>query len=56
MILNPLDGENVFEIDGLLSRDDCERLVARSEEIGYEAAAVGGEDVPLFRNNARALF
>ena len=55
MFIEPVDGDEIFTIDGLLSRRECEELVARSEAIGYEAAAVGGENVPQFRNNARAL-
>lgn len=56
MFHESLDGENIFVIHGLLSPDECDRLVARSEALGYEAAAVGGELMPEVRNNARAFF
>ncbi len=55
MHLEPLDGEAVFVIHDLLSPQECEDLIARSEALGYEAAAVGGEQVPQLRNNARAF-
>jgi predicted 2-oxoglutarate/Fe(II)-dependent dioxygenase YbiX len=55
MFREPVDGDDIFTIHELLSRRECEELIARSEAIGYEAAAVGGENVPQFRNNARAL-
>ena len=55
MFLETLDEQNIFVIHGLLSPQECEQLVARSEAIGYEAAAVGGELVPLLRNNDRAF-
>ena len=55
MELEALDGENVFVIHDLLSPEECAQLIVRSEAIGYEVAAVGGEVVPSFRNNARAF-
>ena len=55
MHLEPLDGENVFVIHDLLSARECEELIARSEALGYEAAAVGGELLPQLRNNGRAF-
>jgi predicted 2-oxoglutarate/Fe(II)-dependent dioxygenase YbiX len=55
MHLEPLDGESVFVIHDLLSPQECEALIARSEALGYEAAAVGGELVPQLRNNGRAF-
>jgi predicted 2-oxoglutarate/Fe(II)-dependent dioxygenase YbiX len=55
MHLEPLDGENVFVIHDLLSPQECAALIARSEALGYEAAAVGGELVPQLRNNGRAF-
>ncbi len=55
MQLEALDPENVFVVHGFLSPEECGRLIARSEAIGYEAAAVGGELVPQLRNNARAF-
>jgi hypothetical protein len=51
-----LDGENVFVIEGFLSREECDRLIARSEEMGYEAASVGQILIPQLRNNARVIF
>ena len=51
-----LDGEHVFVIDGFLSAEECERLIARSEAIGYEAASVGDVLIPQIRNNARVDF
>jgi prolyl 4-hydroxylase len=56
MHLESLDGENIFVIHGLLSPQECEHLIERSEAIGYETAAIGGELVPEIRNNGRALF
>ena len=50
-----LDGENVFVIHGFLSYEDCDRLIARSEALGYEAATVGDVLVTEFRNNARVI-
>jgi predicted 2-oxoglutarate/Fe(II)-dependent dioxygenase YbiX len=55
MQLEPLDGEAVFVIHDLFSPAECEELIARSEALGYEVAAVGGEVVPQLRNNARAF-
>ena len=55
MHLEPLDGENVFVIHDLLTARECEELIARSEALGYEAAAVGGELLPQLRNNGRAF-
>lgn len=55
MRLEPLDGTSVFVIHGLLAPRECEELIARSEALGYEAAAVGGELIPSLRNNARAF-
>src|SRR4051794_6596741 len=50
-----LDGENVFVIHGFLSGEDCDRLIARSEALGYESATVGDVLVTEFRNNARVI-
>lgn len=55
MRFEPLDGESVFIIHDLLSPRECEELIARSEALGYEVAAVGGELIPQLRNNGRAL-
>jgi hypothetical protein len=55
MQLEPLDGDSIFVIHDLLSPRECEELVARSEALGYGAAAVGGELVPQLRNNGRAF-
>jgi hypothetical protein len=55
MHLESLDGENVFVIHDLLSPRECEELIARSEALGYEAAAVGGELLPQLRINGRAF-
>lgn len=55
MHLEPLDGESIFVIHGLLSSLECEELIARSEALGYEAAAVGDESLPQLRNNGRAF-
>jgi prolyl 4-hydroxylase len=55
MRLEPPDGESVFVIHDLLSLRECEELIARSEALGYEAAAVGGELIPQLRNNGRAF-
>jgi predicted 2-oxoglutarate/Fe(II)-dependent dioxygenase YbiX len=55
MHLESLDGQRVFVIHDLLSAPECEVLVARSEALGYEAAAFGGELLPQLRNNGRAF-
>src|SRR5262249_9725537 len=55
MHLQPLDGESVFVIHDLLSPPECAELIARSQALGYEVAAVGGELVPQLRNNGRAF-
>jgi 2-oxoglutarate-Fe(II)-dependent oxygenase superfamily protein len=55
MILKPAVGENLFVIPGFLPAEDCERLIARSEALGYEAATLGEELVPQLRNNARLI-
>jgi predicted 2-oxoglutarate/Fe(II)-dependent dioxygenase YbiX len=55
MHLESLDGERIFVIHDLLSAQECEALIARSEGIGYEDAAVGGELLPQLRNNGRAF-
>jgi predicted 2-oxoglutarate/Fe(II)-dependent dioxygenase YbiX len=55
MHLEPLDGDAIFVIHDLLSPRECEGLVARSEAVGYEVAAVGGELIPQLRNNGRAF-
>lgn len=51
-----LDGENVFVIHGFLSREECDRLIARSESLGYEAATVGDVLVTQMRDNSRVIF
>jgi len=50
-----LDGEEILVVHGLLSPPECEALIARSEALGYETAAVGGESIPELRNNGRAF-
>src|SRR5262245_25731200 len=55
MHLESLDGESVFVIHDLLSLRECAELIARSDAIGYQAAAVGGELMPQLRNNGRAF-
>ena len=50
-----LEGENIFAIQGFLSGDDCDRLIALSEAIGYETATVGDVVVTGFRNNGRVI-
>jgi len=49
------DGENVFVIHGFLSREECDRLIARSESLGYEAATVGDVLVTHMRPNSRVI-
>ncbi len=55
MHLEALDGERIFVIHDLLSSQECETLIVRSEALGYEAAAVGGELLPDLRTNGRAF-
>lgn len=55
MRLEPLDGEAAFVIHDLLSARECKDLIARSEALGYEVAAIGGIQFPQLRNNGRAL-
>ena len=55
MHLESLDGENVFVIHDLLSPQECDALIARSEVLGHPTAAVGGELVPQLRNNGRVF-
>ena len=55
MIKKHLDGEDVFVIEGFLSESECDHLIARSEAMGYEAAAVGDAIIPAMRNNARVI-
>lgn len=55
MVLESLDGEDIFVIHDLLSPEECDELISRSESLGYEAAAVGGESIPQLRNNGRAF-
>lgn len=55
MFLEPLDGENIFVIHDLLSPQECDDLIARSEALGYETAAVGTELLLRLRNNGRAF-
>jgi hypothetical protein len=55
MRIEPLHGQDILAIHGFLSPTECDQLIARSEAIGYEVAAVGGEVVSSFRNNARAF-
>lgn len=50
-----LDGENIFAIHGFLPGEVCDRLIARSEALGYEAATVGDVLVTQMRNNARVI-
>ncbi|MHB1561462.1 MAG: prolyl hydroxylase family protein [Isosphaeraceae bacterium] len=54
MIKKPLD-DSVFVIEGFLSVSECEHLIARSEAMGYDAAAVGDVMIPTMRNNARVI-
>ena len=50
-----LGGERLFVIRWLLTPEECEGLIRRSEAIGYQAATLGGELVPELRNNARVI-
>jgi hypothetical protein len=50
-----LDGDNIFVIHGFLPVEECDRLIARSEALGYEAATVGDVLVTGVRNNARVI-
>lgn len=50
-----LDGDRVFVVHDLLSREECDELVARSEAIGFAAAEVGGVPIPEIRDNGRAF-
>lgn len=50
-----LDREDVFVLHDFLSGEECDRLIARSEALGYEAATVGDVLVTGFRNNARVI-
>jgi prolyl 4-hydroxylase len=55
MHLESLDGERISIIHDVLSPQECAALIARSEALGYEAAALGGELLPQLRNNGRAF-
>src|SRR5947209_17767699 len=55
MAIEPVVGENVFVVPGFLPPQECDRLVVRSEALGYEAATLGEELVPQIRNNARLI-
>jgi predicted 2-oxoglutarate/Fe(II)-dependent dioxygenase YbiX len=55
MFLESIYGEDIFIIHDFLSPEECDELIARSEAIGYETAAVGGELIPQLRNNGRAF-
>jgi prolyl 4-hydroxylase len=48
-------GEDAFVVHGFLSGEECDRLIARSEAIGYEAATVGEALAVEMRNNARVI-
>jgi hypothetical protein len=50
-----LDGESLFVIHDFLSAEECERLIERSETLGYKVATLNGELVPELRNNARLI-
>ena len=50
-----LDGESVFVVHDFLSGEECDRLIARSEAMGYEAATVGDVLIAEFRNNGRVI-
>ncbi|MDP4217032.1 MAG: 2OG-Fe(II) oxygenase [Bacteroidota bacterium] len=51
---------NIFTIDGFWTQGECERFMARSEEIGYQPATVetekGQKIVETVRNNNRILY
>lgn len=55
MQLELLDGQRVFTVARLLSAEECDALIQRSESIGYETFTIDGEAVPGFRNNGRAF-
>jgi hypothetical protein len=55
MLEEPRTGANVFVVPQFLSAEECERLIARSEGLGYQAATLGEELVPQLRNNARLI-
>lgn len=52
--------ENLFTTAGLLTADECRRLIERGEGLGFEAASVamaeGPRMVTAVRNNDRATF
>lgn len=52
--------DRAFSIDGLLSPEDCNALIALSEDRGFAAASVrtdqGQQSKPMLRNNERVVF
>ena len=51
-----LDGDRVFLIHDFLSKDECTKLIQRSESMVYEMGTVGGEVYEQARNNERVMF
>ena len=53
-------GAGIFTIDGFLLSEECERFIARSEEIGFAEAVISTDDGDRLmkdaRNNDRILY
>lgn len=49
-----------FSIYGFMPKDECEQLIVKSEEIGFEPAKIndgfGQSSAPNIRNNSRVIF
>lgn len=50
-----LDPGRVWLIRGFMSAEECAQQIARSEELGYEAALVGDVVLETVRNNSRVI-
>lgn len=44
---------HVFELDNILSHEECDALIAESEDIGYEEADIQALDGPSFHKDVR---
>ncbi|WP_166831874.1 prolyl hydroxylase family protein [Thalassoroseus pseudoceratinae] len=55
MKLETLEGDDLFVIHDLMSAEDCQEHIDRSEALGYETFTIGGEVVHNYRDNSRVI-
>lgn len=55
MLSETLIEDRLWTLKDFLSPKDCESLIQRSEDLGFETFTIDGETFPDFRNNSRVI-